>query len=417
MNNPIKTITFVCILIALYFYTYIFYQAVLHPLPGDADSWDYHIPIALSILNGSFLTASFSLVPQVHNPVTYVTTFIPGWYYPGSSEAINAVFYFFHIPTLSNVFAAGVLLFACFKMARTFHLSYYYSLLFALTIITLNVIFRWLNTVSVDVWMGVWFAFGIVLLESPKKSIDYFALLGFVLGMLIGTKYTALYFIAVLFVFYIKRILKYCSLQRITAFFIPFTVFGLFWYIRNYLVTGNPFYPLARLGFKGPDSFPDTVWKETLHHPLEVINANFGEYHLWLFAAIVAVIYLVYQYGIKKEYQLTATGKIFLIGLINFFIYIFYFPTNPQVWIMVSSVRYSLAAFIPLILGVFMLASRENKEELAGYFAVANMILILNMAYYPKLIFFYLPLGLVIIYLLKKRDSNARHKSAKSKSV
>jgi hypothetical protein len=58
---------------------------------------------------------------------------------------------------------------------------------------------------------------------------------------------------------------------------------------RNYILTGNPFYPLPRLGFKGPLAFDDTVWIETLRYPLEMVNAGFGEYHLWLFSVLIAV--------------------------------------------------------------------------------------------------------------------------------
>ena len=96
-------------------------------------------------------------------------------------------------------------------------------------------------------------------------------------------------------------------------------------------------------------------------------------------------------------------NKLFLIGLINFIFY-FNFPTSSQVWIMVSSFRYSLPAFIPLILGVFLLAAKYKKEEFIGYFALANMINVLTMVYYPKLVLIYLPLSLFIFHVLNKND-------------
>jgi len=403
MQN-VKVITKVGFIIAFYYLSYYLFMGFLNPLPLDGDSWDYHIPIALSILNGSFLNASFGTIPRLHNPVTGMIHMLPQWYYPASSEAINAIFILFHVPTFSNIFAAIVLFFSCWKLGLTFRLSKYYSILFALSIVTSGVIVRWLNSVSIDVWVGVWFVLSLILLEKPKKSVRYFATVGFVLGMLVGSKYTALYFFTVLIIFYAKRLVRNCNFQRTIAFIIPFSIFGLFWYSRNFILTANPFYPLARFGFPGPYLFNDTIWNATLHHPFDMFNANFGEYHLWLFSAFVAVIALINKFVIKKNFQLDDVHKIFLIGFINVIFY-FNFPANSQVWIMVSSVRYSIPAFIPLILGVFMVAAKYKKEELIGYVTIANMINVLSMAFYPKLILFYLPVSLLAFYLLDREKT------------
>jgi|SRR5579885_153010 len=398
MQN-IKILSKVCLLIAVYYLVYYLYNAFLHPLPMDGDSWDYHIPIALSMLNDSFLHATFSTIPHLANPVTGRIHFLPQWYYPGSSEAINALFIFLHIPAFSNIFATLVLFFCLWKLGRTFRLSYYYALLFALTFCTLTVVLRWLNAVSIDIWMGVWFSLSVILLERPQKSLLYFAKLGFVLGMLIGSKYTALYFLFILLVFYGKQLFAASNLVRIITLLVPFSVCGLFWYIRNYLLIGNPFYPVPRFGFNGPLAFSDTVWDETLKHPVAMFNAGFSEYHLWLFSVIIACAVLMYSFIIKKQVYLTPLRKVFLLGVINFICY-FSFPASSQSWIMVSSFRYSFPAFIPLLLGMFMLGAVYKKEMLLGYIAVANMIPVLTMAYYPKLLFFSLPVGLLLVYVL-----------------
>ncbi len=254
-------------------------------------------------------------------------------------------------------------------------------------------------------WVGVWFTLAIILLEYPKKNLIYFTKLGFVFGMLIGSKYTAIYFIIVLIVFYLKKILSYINIWRTLAFLVPFSLFGLFWYIRNYLLTANPFYPIARFGFKGPLSFNNSVLIETIHHPIEMLNAGFGEYHLWLFSILISITILIHHYVIKKDVRLDSISKVSLIGLINFIFY-FTFPTSSQTWIMTSSFRYSLPSFIPLILVVFMLAKKYGKAELIGYFVIANMINRLTMAYYPKLIIIYLPISLAVFYFINKRAYN-----------
>ena len=389
MNNTVRVIANIGIVIALYYFTYYIFYGVTHPIPAPGDSWDYHIPISESIINGSFL-----LLPHV--------TF-PQRFYPGSSEAMNSILILLHIPlTLSNILAMLVLFVSLYKLGRCFKLQKYLALLYAVTFITLNALVRWQNAVSIDVWVAVFFTLAIILLERPEKRLIYFAKLGFVLGMLIGSKYTAIFYLTILFLFYCKNLMKYINFQRIVAFFIPFSVFGLFWYIRNYLIKENPFYPIPFLGFKGTLIFSDTVWNQTLHNPINLLNAAFSEYHLWILSVIVALAVLINQLIKEKNLNPNAMTKLFLIGIINFVIF-FTYPTDTQPWIMVSSFRYSYSTFIPLILGVFILASKYKKEEWLGYFAIANMLSVVSMTYYPKLLLIYLPFAILVIYLFDKK--------------
>jgi hypothetical protein len=244
-------------------------------------------------------------------------------------------------------------------------------------------------------------------LENPQKTISYFAKLGFVLGMLIGSKYTTFYFLFIFLVFYGKNLIKFVNLSRLIAFFIPFSVFGLFWYIRNYLLKGNPFYPIPFLGFKGILIFNDTLWNQALHHPLTLVNAAFSEYHLWILSIVVALVVLSNHFIKQKDWNLSGITKLFLIGMINFVIF-FTFPTDSQPWIMVSSFRYSYPAYIPLILGIFILAAQYKKEEWLGYFAISNMLSILSMIFYPKLIFIYLPVSFILIYFFDKKFAHSK---------
>lgn len=378
MKN-IKTIVNIALIIALYYLVYYIYIGIINPIPSLGDSWDYHIPIAKSILDGSFLHPTYFR-----------------WYYPGASEAFNSLFILFHIPlTLSNISAAIILFFCCFRLALTFRLKRYYALLFALTFITINTILRWSNAVSIDVWVGVFFALAIVLLENPRKGIYFFIKLGFVLGMLVGSKYNTWYFVFTLLIFYFKRILPFINIRRFIAFIIPFSLFGLFWYIRNFILTNNPFYPVSTLGFEGKLAYTYSIWDGLRQYPFEMMNAGFGEYKIWIFSVFIAFMILIYNYVIKKRYQLNSINKLFIIGLLNFSFFLT-FPTGEQTWIMVSSFRYSFPVFIPLMLGTFMLAAKYKREELIGYVAIANMINVVTMAYYPKLVLIYLPVALVV---------------------
>lgn len=387
--NKIKIITNICLIIALYYLTYYIYIGFFNPIPALGDSWDYHIPIANTILDGKFLF-----------PINFK---IPQWYYPGSSEIFLSLFILLKIPlTLSNILPIIILSFSIYKLGLLFRLSTHYSLLFTLTFSTLNAVLRWMNAVSIDVWVAVWFILGIIMLERPEKKIIYFAKLGLVLGMLIGSKYSACFLFLTLTVFYIKRLLPFFNLYRFVVFLFPFSIFGLFWYIRNYIFTKNPFYPLPIFGLDGKNIFGGyNILDASLTYPLEMLNASFGEYKLWTLSVVFGIIFLIYKFFINKQYNIDRTSKLFLIGLLNF-LFFFSFPTSEQTWIMVSSFRYSFPVFIPLILGVFLLASKYKKEESLSYFAIANMLPVLSMAYYPKLILIYLPLALLILYFINK---------------
>lgn len=392
----VKAFAVIGALIALYYLVYYIYVGLLNPIPAPGDSYTYHIPISKTILNGSFL-----------NPSDFSSSL---WYQPGASEAINSLFIFLHIPlTLSNILPTLILFFSCWKLALIFRLRRYYALLFALTIVTLNVVVRWQNAVSADMWVGVFFILAIILFENSQKSLIYFTKVGFVLGMLIGSKYSGLFFTLALTIFYMRRLLSLINLQRLLAFLLPLSIFGLLWYIRNYIFTQNPFYPASLLGFKGDDSlYKYPIWHGLSQHPLDMLNAGFGEYKTWISSIIIGIIILFYKFIIKKEYQLDSINKLLFIGLINFLFFLT-FPTSQQPWIMVSSFRYSLPIFIPLILGVFLLAAKYRKEYFIAYISIANMISTLSMAYYPKLVFIYFPLFLLLLYIFNKTSIKAKN--------
>jgi len=398
--NQVKIIVFCALIIWSFYLVYYTYSGILNPVVGPGDGRDYHIPISQSILNGTFLHPQHFKLMQ--------------WYYPGSSEAFNSILLLLHIPlTLSNLFPVIILAFALFKLGMTFRLPYYTSILFALTFVTLNVLVRWYIAVSIDVWLAVFFVFSIILLEKPQKSYWYFTKLGFVLGMLIGSKYTADYFIVLLLLVYIKNIWKVISLTRFLVFLIPFSVFGLFWYVRNYIYMQNPFYPMPMLGFKGQMILlNDTVWLQLLRHPGTMLDAYFGEYNIWSFLIFIALGVYVYKKVRNKKLSIYGINRVYIIGIVNFILYLT-FPTNSQPWIMVSSFRYSLPTFIPLILCVYLLANQNKKVVFLGFCAIGSMLMVLTMSYYPKLTILYLVVAFIVMFVIEKNEKKYIPKNSK----
>ncbi len=379
MESSSKIFARIGLLIFLYLLIYHFYVAiVIQPAPWEGDSLDYHIPIAQFFLSGTILS-----------PLAE----IPQQYYPGASEIILAALMFFGAPLNTyNILAWGILFFVCQKLAETVGMKKNFALLFALTVVTLNVFIRWLLAQTVDIWLAVYFATCLLLLVQPMRTAKHVALFGVASGMLIGTKYPGILFFSALLLFYGKNFFQNLTLKRFVVFFVPFFVFGLSWYMRNYLLTTNPIYPISLSPlFQGERLFTDNVFEILQKYPMDMINAFISEYRVWALAPLLGVGII---FSKKQDFF---TKKLLVFG---FFLLLFFplFPTSHQPWIMVSSLRYTYPMVIPLLLGIFLAAQTRKKEELLSYVALGNMLLLHPLVYYPKLVFLYIPLAIFLFY-------------------
>ncbi len=398
-KNAIKIFAQIGLIFFFYLLAYYFYQGVIiNPIPAPGDSTSYHIPISQSILDGTFVNLS-----------DFPRTRLFVQFNPGSSEIFDTLWMFLHVPlTISNLFASIILSFCCFFLARKFKLERYYALLFAVTICTLTVISRWFNAISIDVWMAIWFSLSIIMLESPKKTYLYYFFLGFLFGMIVGSKYSGWPFMIVLLCVYGKSLWKTVSVTRFLAFLPPFLLFGIFWYVRNYLAVGNPIWPICLLQFPCVPIYENIMhmWNAAVMYPAVMFNAFFGEYKLWGLTLLIPLVALYAKYK-RKATLPHGVLLLSLIGIVNF-MFLSVAPTDHFSWIMVSSFRYSYPMFIPLILATFLLASYYKKETWIGYFSIVNMLPVLTMSYFPKLVLLYLPLSLLFFYFFNKYEPTSK---------
>ena len=87
-----------------------------------------------------------------------------------------------------------------------------------------------------------------------------------------------------------------------------------------------------------------------------------------------------------------------IVGVLNILIYL-NLPSDNKDYIMTSVMRYSYPAFIPFILGLFLLAQRYVKEEALGVIAIVNMMFVgFPLVYNPKLVFVVAPIALAIFW-------------------
>jgi hypothetical protein len=379
----IRILSKICLLFFIFIvvnYIYIWVTTT----PAEGDSIGYHIPIAKAYLNGA-----------IFNPEKIAgSPFLS--YSPGASEGILSLFYLFHIPAnLFNVLGVILLFFACFYLGIRYKLGTDFSIIFASSIATLNGVVRWLDTQIIDIYLAVFFVLSLALLQKPEKKVSYFLKLGIVMGMLMGSKYSGLLFVVVLFLVYGKNLYKYLSERGVIVFAIPFTIFGLFWYLRNLVYTDNPLYPQGFLFFKdhGFKILDFQVWKVmngSLYGLLGTINAFISEYMIWGLSVPI-VCYYIYK-------RVSILFPFIIVGVLNILIYL-NLPSDNKDYIMTSVMRYSYPAFIPFILGLFLLAQRYVKEEALGVIAIVNMMFVgFPLVYNPKLVFVVAPIALAIFW-------------------
>ena len=386
----LKILSRICLIFLLFVivnYVFIAFTSV----PTEGDSLNYHIPIAKAYLEGNIFS------PEKIQGAKFLI------YSPASSEGILSLFYLLHLPpNLFNVFGVILFFLSLYYLARKFNLEKNYSLIFATSIATLNGVVRWVDTQKIDIYLASFFVLSLALLQKPEKKISYYLKLGIVLGMLIGSKYSGLLFAGVIVLIYGKKLLSFFYVKSFIIFLLPFSILGLIWYLRNYLVTGNPMYPQGFLIFKdaGFTILVTQVWRivtSSWNGFFGTLNAIISEYMIWAFAVPVSALYFIRS---RTKFGMTERGMttLLVVGLLNLIIYLF-LPSDNYQHIMISVIRYSYPAFIPFILYCFLLAKKYKKEELVAITVVANLFFVsFPMSYNPKLLFVFIPLALFFYF-------------------
>lgn len=224
--------------------------------PFGWDSLNYHFTFPVEWLKQA----------NLQNPITINDDLAPS-YYPINGSLV----YLWLILPLKNVFLAdlGQIPFfiisflavygICRRIGITSEYSFYAAGLFAIT----PNYFKQMEIAYVDVMVCAWFLAGVCFLLAfyYQGKIKDAILFTISLGLLIGTKTLALPYGAVLLIAFTLIFLRRCKSFGLknTLFFVfilsvLIAVFGGYGYIRNYLQTGNPVYPM-KVDFLGKEIF------------------------------------------------------------------------------------------------------------------------------------------------------------------
>ncbi len=387
-----RKITKIILIFFTYLITYFSFNAFSYPLP-DGDSLNYHIPIAKSYLSGNILN------PEKIGGIPYMK------YSPGASEGILSVLLLLKIPIqLFNVIGVVFLFACCYFLGRKVGLKNDLSIVFAVVISSVPIVLRWINMQIIDIWLAGFFTLTLLLLDSLKSKKWYYFLIGTSAGFLIGSKFSGPLYLLVLIIFYFKKIFNNFNIKYFIYFLIPFILIGLFWYIRNLLFTGNPFYPQAFLFFEetGFEILRTQVWEVSFTSLIGVksfINAGFSEFSLWFFSIFVSVMLIIKNIKKRKAKKYT---KYILIGISNFIIFLF-LPSDKYFHIFVSVFRYTFPVYIPIILAIFMYLKEKGREDYLYFIAFLSLLISPVYEYHPKVLLIVLPIAFYIYFIIPDR--------------
>jgi len=330
---------------------------------GEGDSLAYHIPIARMIGEGKWTDRDGYKLPF--------------YYYPAMGETLLAGMMKMGLPInwynlLGWIVFTGVI----YGLARRWSLEKETAVIAAVTVAMWPSVIRLIPTQTVDIWVAVWWMAAVMKLTinnlqfTIEKQRNNLFWLGVYLGMLMGTKYSGLLFVFVLLVFFWRKLEK-----NIWKWLVPMMLVGGFWYVRNWMVVGNPIYPLevSWLGWRGE---PNLVL--FTGRPILTLITSGG---VKLMAGALVSEYLIWA-GLLLT-PIWIRNKWVVLGILNYFIYLI-LPSRAEN--IISDLRYTYPAFIPLILSVWKKMEKIGKGQIIKITAVLAMFVeMTQLDYHPKL--------------------------------
>jgi hypothetical protein len=262
-------------------------------------------------------------------------------------------------------------------------------------------------TQTIDIWLAVFFLWSLSLLQKPKQSVSYFLKIGFSLGLLVGVKYSGILLTLALLVVYSRKLFAVLTTKRIIAFSIPFFVLGLSWYVRNWIIVGNPIYPVAFLNWQADPNFLATDWTSirVFFEPGGIwlmIQALVSEYLFWSLAPFLVILISFYSKIKKRKELLEDLMPLVVLAVINFIIFLPQ-PSLLDAQIVVSNMRFVYPVMIPLMLFMFLIAKRMKiLKEITTISLLSSISVLPQLDYRPKLVIVWL-IFIVVLFVNQKK--------------
>jgi len=204
----------------------------------DADAWMYHLPLAKR-----FLTVG----------LWHVDPYFPAFNFPGVASLFYAAFLLLdaEAAVVPYNFVCGLIILPMVYAIAIRFWSREAAVWAVLLAIACNVVWEVALTPRVDIQLTLYFllaCFAFLLWTATPEQSGYLLLLGMMVGMTLGVKFTAvvippLFLLAVAAVVVLTRRLPLAGLLGMVLFML---VPSSFWYARNLATLGDPVYPMLR---------------------------------------------------------------------------------------------------------------------------------------------------------------------------
>lgn len=377
------------------------------------------VKIAVSLVNPPFgwddLNYHFTFAVEWFKNKSLLTPIVVSDYPAPSYYPLNGSFIFFWLLLpFKNVFLANlgqvpfyiVVFLSMYSIGKKIGLSQKYSVYASILLLLVPNYFKQMRIAYVDVMVAAFFLLALNFLANLKKefSIRNVLLVGLSCGLLIGTKIIAIPHMLIISVYFLLlsglSLIKNRQYKRffssVFIFILAAIVMGGFSYIRNFIMTGNPLYPLEL------KLFGRTLFKGVLGG--EFINNDNGAFALgkFLFHEGVGAGFILYVIpglilaGIALIKKAPAHKWLLwaLFILIPFLYFVYRFEVG------VANIRYLYPWFaICYILAIWGLSTFRIPEKILRYgLIVCSLASVAEFAKRNELIFSFI-LSLILFVL------------------
>jgi len=233
------------LLICLLIFLHQLFASLLRP-PYGGDSLGYHLPRVIDWLQGHSLVIQSS----------------PCWFMPGNGELISLWLIIpFHndlFVNLQNFPFLFLALFSIYGLCRKIGIDKKGASYGAILLFSAPIVMAQLGTADNDIGILALFLVSLnyILCYQKYKKISLVLLFSISLGLLLGIKYNAIYYVLIALLIYLltsKFKIKFIY-KDLSILLLGILIFGGYWYIRNYLLVQNPFAP-AQIELFGKELF------------------------------------------------------------------------------------------------------------------------------------------------------------------
>jgi hypothetical protein len=205
------------------------------------------------------------------------------------------------------------------------------------------------------------------------------------------------------------------------------TVIGGFWYIRNYLVKGNPFFPLDTIFFNGIEGnaiIATPIWKAYLLYPKQMMDGAVSEFMVWPVVAVgvcgymclrwwksstpypAKIVHTVTQKETSLHWQNSAILQ--LLAVYNFLVFLL-LPSGDSMQLHISQYRFAYIVIIPVILSFFIIAKTHDlQRKLVPVLVLSNILTVAPISYTPKVFILAIGIYFLIQIVISQNKANKR---------